>query len=348
MSFLTDEEKDTLTIGRMIFHVVGKSLEEPILLNEITPPQHADFFIERVKSALKGNLFEFRERSNMERILRLIELNPENFTNLTQELASDFQSRHGSTTSTGVFFVFELIVARGSTIFALVKYDNEDVVRYVLRNGGNPQVPELERFRESFVRKPEAMQKIALVRLSEEGGRIMVRDRSNTAHISAYFEGFLQARRVNSADDLSEKLTEAFKQTFKEHRSSLPQDVRRSGVNRIYEVMRQGGHRFDPDDFEPLLTAIFGQVAEDAPLRRTLRRKLREQGVSEETFDINPEKIQRPRRYRIETEEGTEIIFDEAHRPEIRPLADGRQEVVVVTADFTRDDVDIEQSPRRR
>jgi hypothetical protein len=347
MSFLADEEKDALAIRRMIFHVVGKTLSAPILLNEITPPQHADFFLERVKSALRGNLFEFRPGSATELILRSIALDETVFTQQTQALAKDFQSRHSGSTSMGVFFVFELTAGPGKTVYALIKYDNDDVVRYVLGNAGLPQVPTLERFQESFVRKSEAMQKIALVRLDPaSGGRLMVRDRSNTAHISDYFEGFLQARRVNSPDDLSGKLVEAFKQTFKEHKSLLPPHVQERGVNHIYEVLGQGGHRFDPDDCEPLLTAVFGQVPEGAALRNTFRRKLKDHGVSEETFDINPQQIQRPRWHRLETAEGTQVIYDEAHRPEIRNRADGRREIVIVTARVTRDDVDTEKNSR--
>ncbi|KAB2912040.1 MAG: nucleoid-associated protein [Dechloromonas sp.] len=347
MSFLSEEEKGFLSINRMIFHVVGNKLEEPILLEEISPPQHADFFLERVKSALRGNLFEFRQRSDVEKMIRSIVNDGQGFSEKTKELAVEFQKQHSSTTSMGVFFVFELSVGGDLPIYALIKYDNEDVVRYILQGGDLPQVPTLERFQETFVRKPEALQKIALVRLADAGGgRIMVRDRSNTAHISDYFERFLQARRINSPDEMSGKLVEAFKDTFKQHRSSLPNDVQRNGVNRIYEVMRQGGHRFDPDNFEPLLTAIFGQVSEDAPLRRTLSRNLRNHGVSEETFDINPDRIQKPRRRRMDTEEGTQIFYDEGNRPTIRDLSDGRQEVLITTARVTSDDVDIQKRPR--
>lgn len=68
MSFLTDEEINALTIKRMIFHVVGGELEIPVLLSEISPPEHVDFFLERIKSALSGNMFRFTELSNTERI----------------------------------------------------------------------------------------------------------------------------------------------------------------------------------------------------------------------------------------------------------------------------------------
>ena len=221
MSLLTDTEKESLSINRMIFHVVGKSLEEPILLKEIDPPEHADFFLERVKSALYGNLFEFKKNSDTERLLRSIADDEGDFTELTQELARHFQKLHlHRTMSEGVFFVFELDAGGGNKVYALIKYDNEDVVRYMLKDIHGPQVPQLERFKESFVRKAEAMQKIALVRLEDrQGGKIIVRDKSKPAHISDYFEGFLEVRRVNSPNEMSEKLVEAFKETFKKHRT---------------------------------------------------------------------------------------------------------------------------------
>ena len=145
----------------------------------------------------------------------------------------------------GLIITNPFIVATISIISLSFLLDNEDVVRYMLKDIHGPQVPQLERFKESFVRKAEAMQKIALVRLEDrQGGKIIVRDKSKPAHISDYFEGFLEVRRVNSPNEMSEKLVEAFKETFKKHRTLLPPDIQKSGVNRIYEVMRQGGHRF--------------------------------------------------------------------------------------------------------
>jgi hypothetical protein len=61
----------------------------------------------------------------------------------------------------GVFFLFELNILNDEKLFALIKYDNEDVVRYVLDAKGNEfQVPRLERFRESFVKKRKPCRKL--------------------------------------------------------------------------------------------------------------------------------------------------------------------------------------------
>ena len=96
----------------MIFHVVGGELEIPVLLSEISPPEHVDFFLERIKSALSGNMFRFAELSNTERILRLIRNNADTdascFTEQSTFLANDFQSHHHTKNASMGYFSFEL------------------------------------------------------------------------------------------------------------------------------------------------------------------------------------------------------------------------------------------------
>ncbi|CAA2158975.1 hypothetical protein MBRA_04217 [Methylobacterium brachiatum] len=344
MAFLTDAEKDALSIRRMIFHVVGKDLDEPILLPEITPLQEPAFFLGRVRSALTGNLFAFRAGSGVETALRGIAAGGD-FTAGTQAMARDFHTRHRAGTSNGAFLVFELGVGTTDPIYALVKYDHDEVVRYSL---GAAQ-PRLERLQEAFVKKPEALQKIALVRLTPgSGGHVMVRDRSKRTHISEYFEGFLNARRVNEPGDLSGKLVEAVKVAYKIHKPDLPADVQAGGVNRLYDVLRQGGQRYDPDDREPLLTALFGVLPEGASIRGTLERQLRDRGVAEESFEIDPERVQKPRKRVMETQEGVIVLYDEAHRPARTTMPDGRERIEILTAGILRDDVDTENRSRGR
>ncbi|MGY2800349.1 hypothetical protein ACVWV0_004625 [Ewingella americana] len=353
MSFLTEEEIKSLSIKRMIFHVVGKkSSDVPTLLSEISPPLYVDFFLERIKSALNGNLFEFIDSSNAERILRIVkneaDKNEKCFTEQSKLLASDFQSRHSGNTSVGVFFLFELLTNDTEKLYALIKYDNEDVVRYVLKDDGDEsQVPKLERFHESFVRKAEAMQKIALVRLTgEKGGQVVVRDRSKRTNISVYFEGFLQVRRVNSEQDLCDKLISVLKDVFKEHRALLPEAVQRSGVNKIYEVLHHGKQEFNPDDPSPLLTSIFGPLEETSPVLKSFSKKIRDLGIHGESFEITPDKVQKPRRRRLETAENVVIMYDDANKPDVRKLEDGRTEIKVVTARITVDDIDASKNQR--
>ena len=134
--FLTDEEINVTDNKTNDFHVVGGELRSPVLLGEISPPEHVDFFLELVKSALSGNMFRFTGCPIPERILRLIRNNADTdtscFTEQSTFLANDF-----SLTTTqkcmGVFFFLSFTPSTMRNCLALIKWrDNEDVVRYVL------------------------------------------------------------------------------------------------------------------------------------------------------------------------------------------------------------------------
>lgn len=343
MSFLTDEEIDSLAINKMIFHVVGKGLVTPIYLKEITPPVYPDFFLERIKSSLKGNLFEFLELSNVERILRIIsvnaDLNPNCFTDESKQLATDFHSHHTGNASKGVFLFFELTTILGK-LYALIKYENEDVVRYVLEDDINiAHVPKLERFSESFVKKADAIQKVALVRLGEElGGQITVLDRSNRSHISEYFEKFLLVKRVNTETDLTKKLITVLKKVFKDNAEILPDVIKREGINRIYSHLKSGEFEFDTSEPNSSLSVIFGNLPEDSPILSSFNKEAKNLGILGESFIIRPENITSPKRRKIVTEENVIILFDDNIVPTKTPLADGRTEIKIITAGITSDD----------
>lgn len=347
MSILSEQEVQNLTINKMIFHVVGKNLEVPTLLKEIKPLQHVDFFLERIRSSLKGNLFCFLEGSNTERILRIIEANADNdsdcFTEQSKLLASDFQSRHsGGNTSMGCFFLFELIT-NGRKLYAIIKYDNEDVVRYVLDEKiTDEQMPTLERFNESFVKKAEAMQKIALIKLDEgnSGGKVIVKDRSKRTNISGYFKGFLQVKRVNTESDLCEKLISVLKDVFKKHKALLPESIQKSGVNKIFEVLGRADYSYNSDDPSPLLTSIFGPLDEWSPIIKSFSTFTKDYGIDGESFTIIANNIQKPLRRKIETAENVVISYNEDDRPEIVNLDDGRKQIIVTTARIVTDDID--------
>ena len=347
MSFLSDQETQTLRINRMIFHVVGKNLEVPILLREISPLQHIDFFLERIKSSLKGNVFTFTENSNTERILRIIKTeadsNPNCFTEQSKLLASDFQSHHsGGNTSMGCFFLFELI-SNNNKLYAIIKYDNEDVVRYVLdEQQAENQIPRLERFNESFVRKAEAMQKIALIRLSSEesGGDIVVRDRSKRTNISGYFKGFLHVKRKNNEEELCDKLVDVLKEVFKKHKELLPESVKRSGVNKIYEVLGRANFDYNAEDPTSLLISIFGPIDEQSPIKKSFTTISRDYGVDGESFTIIADNIKKPSRRKIETAENIVISYNENQRPNITDTDDGKKKITIITARIIIDDID--------
>ncbi len=350
MAFLTDEERENLTIERMIFHVVGPHMPEPQILDEIAPPEHTDFFVERIRTALRGNLFAFRNRSSTEASLKRILSDPSVFSEASKDIAHDFHRQHIASASDGVFFVFQIRTGTGTSLFALVKYDIDDVVHYKIekRSDGHSKA-KLQRLHENFVRKPEAMQKVAVIRFDDGIGKIAVRDRSQRDGISDYFATFLHAKRVNTVEDMSGKLAEALKTTFKAHREDLPEAVRRNGIDRIYDALRTEPI-YDPENLDPLISAAFGPQAEDSPVRKALVKALNRAGISEESFTVQANAVPKPRKRQIRTQEGVQVIYDEetsGHTVSRTRLDDGREQITITTSGVTVDDAEPDPSRRR-
>ncbi|MFS7161141.1 nucleoid-associated protein [Serratia proteamaculans] len=351
MSFFLNDDVSTLTINKMIFHIVGKGLTVPVLLNEISPPVFTDFFLERIKTSLNGNMFEFLPNSNTERILRIIHNDADQdqncFSTQSKILAGDFQAHHRGNASQGAFFIFELL-NNGEKYYALVKYDNDEVVRYMLNENTNiAHVPRLEKFSESFVRKAEAMQKIALVKLDNNeanGGKVAVIDRSKRSNISEYFEGFLNVKRINDDISLTEKLIDVLKKVFKENKGLLPEDIVRSGINGIYEKLRRVEFVFDTSNPRVNLVSIFGQIEDDSPVEKTFIKESKNLGIFGESFTVRPINIDKPKRRRIETTENVVIIYDDDMPPVVTTMADGRTEIKIVTTRITLNDIDTQKT----
>lgn len=342
MSLLTEEEIQQLTINKMIFHVVGKGLTAPITLKEITPLIYNEFFLARIKSSLKGNLFKFKANSNVERILRIMsEINKHPKTNFTEEskqLAVDFHTKHKGNASKGAFFVFELN-SGVKRFYALLKYENDEVVRYYLDANKKNYKPKLEFFTESFTRKADSIQKVALVKLDPvQGGDITVLDRSNRSHISEYFEGFLEVKRSNSIVDLNVKLLDALKDVFKENRSFLPEHVATDGVKRIYKHLGTKEFSFDTVDPDTTLTAIFGPLDDIPKIKEAFNKKVKESGFLGESFQVKPEYIEKPATYKWVTKEGVTIIFDDNSKVQRKPLPNGKYEIKIITTGLKQDD----------
>ncbi|WP_294015469.1 nucleoid-associated protein [Sphingomonas sp.] len=341
MPFLTDAERDDLRIDRMIFHVVGPDLDDPVLLAEFDPPIFTEFFLGRVKSALGGNAYRFRPDSPTMATLREIGGDDAAFVGGSERLAAAFQHEHRKNSIDGVFFLFLLSTGEDRRLFALVKYDNDQVLKYDIADRDGQRRAILEEFRQTFSTKRESLQKIALVRLGDEDGELMVRDRSRPDGISEYFEKFLRVRRAATPAEFTKKAERIFKDVLKQHRDDLDPEVVKGGARRINEQLR-ATREFGPDTQGQLFDSIFGVLPEESPVRRTFRRKLASQRLDEETFRVDVNAIPRPRRKRIETVEGIQILFDEEvrNRIERRDLDTGDTEIRITTARVTVDDDD--------
>lgn len=348
MAFLSEAERDELRIERMVFHVVGPELDAPVLLAEFDPPIFTDFFVKRIKSALGGNAYRFRDDSPTMTQLRSVAADTSRFLSVSEELARSFQDKHRTTTSDGVFFLFLLGTADGKQLFALVKYDNDQVLKYDIADRDGQREAILEEFRQTFSTKRESLQKIALVRLGDEDGVLMVRDRSRPDAISEYFEKFLRVKRESTPADSTRRVQQMYKDVFLAHKPDLDPEIVKEGARRINDRLRNA-QEFGPETHGQLFDAIFGVLPEDSPVRKTYARRLASLKLDEETFAIAPDAIPRSRRRRMETAEGFQILYDDEVKNLIHkePLEAGGFEIRIKTREVTVDDDDISASNGR-
>ena len=88
-----------IAIDRMIFHVVGPEDSNLVLLEEIEPGEHAEFFVDRIRSACNGVMFDFVAASPVLAALREIETDPTQFAGKTKDLATLFNTQHSGAAS---------------------------------------------------------------------------------------------------------------------------------------------------------------------------------------------------------------------------------------------------------
>ncbi|WP_374944333.1 nucleoid-associated protein [Sphingomonas sp.] len=341
MPFLSDAERDDLRIDRMVFHVVGPDLTDPVLLAEFDPPIFTEFFLGRIKSAMGGNAYKFRPESPTMATLREIGADQTQFVRGSETLAASFQHEHRQNSIDGVFFLFLLSTVEDRRMFALVKYDTDQVLKYEIADAEGRRRAILEEFRQTFSTKRESLQKIALVRLGAEDGEMMVRDRSRPEGISEYFGKFLRVKRAATPAEFTKKTERLLKEVMKQHRDDLDPEIRKGGARRINEQLRTT-REFGPETQLQLFDAVFGVLPDNSPVRRTYLRKLATAKLDEETFQVDPTAIPRTPRRRIETVEGIQILFDEEDRGRIekRELPTGDTEILITTAQVTVDDDD--------
>jgi hypothetical protein len=177
----------------------------------------------------------------------------------------------------------------------VLSYDIEGDTRAVLREIAN-----------SFTKSAEALQKSALIELTETGGDLVVIDRKVQADISDFFKGFLTVRRAYTEAELTGALEKVVKETVKVHRSQLPAEIVSKVRQRLYETVQKRETFQEQQFFEE----FFGAHG-DEKIRRTFNRLLKHTNLDGETFAYQRDVIVRPRPSRYSTVEGVDIQIKE-------------------------------------
>lgn len=291
MAFFDDQQLAALAIEKMVFHLVGPKPDDFVRLEAVTPGAFAPFFLDRIRSVNAGLPYAFSDASATRERLRRIDADDAVFQDESERLAEDFQRQHLGTAAAGAFLVF-VLNAGGTRAFALLKYDDETVLTYDMQDiaGGRKRVT-LEALERTFVQNKDALQKSALVRLTDGGGELMVLDRRNQQKVARYFETFLDAVRVHEDEDLTLKLVEVTREVIRTNKDLVPPDVYRDMTRRTYDAASAGG-QLGVDDQKSFLDTVVGRkLPEDDPLVAKYNGALRKARIDGAPVTLNVAKV---------------------------------------------------------
>lgn len=331
---LSNEQLAALRITRFIFHVVHHGEPEPIFLDEIETGEFETFFLERVKSILKGTDYEFNPQAGVCTLLETVCNDSSQFVELSRQLAVDFHA-HGlddKRIKKGVMIFMKLSTLE-KELFAIIKYEHDEVLRY--SNNGSKVM--LESVTDTFTRSPDAMQKAALVDMSEENPVVMVLDRNVRAGISGFFQGFLNVRRRKSGKEMTETIWDVVKATSNKHVDELPREFTKEVQQRADEFIKSK----DCFDGEAFYDQVFGPYANDS-IRNTYKSCLQKEDLDNEQFYLDKEAaVSTPKKRKIKTAEGVTIYFDSsaASTVQLSYGQNGEKDVIIIETAHIREEM---------
>ena len=215
------------------------------------------------------------------------------------------------------------LTAEEKTMYAIVKYEHDQVLRYHAKGA---QVV-LENVTDTFTRSPDAMQKAALIDMSEENPMVMVLDRNVRGGISGFFQGFLNVRRKKSEREMTKTLLDVVKSTSSKHLDELPRDFSKEAQARTDEFL-QSRDQFDDEEF---FTQVFGSHANDS-IRSTYKHRLEEEDLANEQFYLDKEAAAKSTKRKIKTAEGVTIYYGEKAGSTIKVSygQNGEKDVIII------------------
>lgn len=318
MALLSADEITNLAIGRMVLHEVGPKPEHLRLFNGVIDPgDHREFFRARIADANKGSAHRFLAAGSALRDqLRRVRDEPDALEDVGKSLAREFDRLHRGNARAGAFALFEL--AEDRSLYGIIKFDN---IRGIEISADAETHARLQQLRTTIMESRDALQKAAIIRLTLDGDSLVVRDRLRRA--AAYFPEFLGSERTYTETELTRQLSDALYVTAEEVREDIGPRAFSEIRDRIYRAI-QDATVYDPEQ-ETVLTAVFGAVPDNSPIRTTFVEQLQQHGLEDEQFTLVKDAVPRPTRGRIRTLEGITLEYGlQLEGTNIEVLEDGR------------------------
>jgi hypothetical protein len=337
MAVFDNHDPSRLHIHRMHFHIVGpptKPDSSPIFteLGEVDHRGFEDFFLARVIESSYGNRFHFSTKSRTLDSLRKLLNGQSNIQKVSAELAQQFATYHTRQMSVGVFMLIDLF-CDNQAFHALLKFDDKEVLGYRRENTKTV----LKRLERTFVEDKNAMQKVAIARMSLGVPQppVLVLERSNRKVGTEYFRNFLGIDRVYDNSELTKILDRVVQQTKSDLTGQVDAKRLRDAVSRARHYMLEGDG-FDEDICNDFITYVFGPDT-DGTVINTFKECLTRSGIAGESFQFDKKAVERPRMRRLRTVEDIEVTYAK-HMEHLVEILDNGQILIKTEGVKDRDD----------
>lgn len=331
-------------LERIVFHIIGPNLESPKILLEVDEPEKfSSFFVERLKEALRGTAYTFKEESWVREQITQAFSSQHAFVDTSERLALKFQEQYKTDKrlAPGALMLLQ-IKNEGHYIGAIIKYDDMSVVSYTTEEQKNGKTkPILSEILNNFVQDKKAIQKATIFNPNHLTEHIICIDRSGSnGDITDKFRDYLQAHRLFTKNLLTERLLGALIEAGKENCEILPNDIKK----RISSIAKQAIKDcvdFDPEQSDKLLTAAFGAAHSNEQLKKSFDSALKKRKILHEKFSIDKEAIKHGKTKIKQTHEGIRVIYNKDHEEKglITFEEEGGKKIIkIVTEDYSIED----------
>lgn len=341
MGFFTVDEIGSLSITRMILHVVGDGAFSPEPAREV---EHEEFFIARICDTDVSSVYSFEEASNTKTQIELIATGAISFEEGAQALSREFSRLHVGSSRDGAFFIFELSTHDLETkIYSLIKYDYREAIEQATVDEGGL----LRRIVTAFIADKKAIQKSTIVRVIRGTADLPISalDRMKSSpEIGNYFATFLDVSRTLSDEDLNKKTIDVLRTTLTSCKELLPEQNVASAFRRAQGILRDRQEINEAAIIDAILAAAGNPEDEEArsKIQSTTRRRVRTAKLEGLEFKPDRQILQRPPLRKVRTTEGVTLTYpDDAEGITVRreQLAAGAERFTIETACVTEDKI---------
>jgi 37-kD nucleoid-associated bacterial protein len=311
LGILSDEERSTLKIRRMILHVVGASGEDFKEQPEFDEIEHEEFFVARLLDVDVSPVHKFNLLSDTKQSVERIARGHDDFEEGAQRLSRMFSNQHRGASSDGAFFIFEMGTSDARVkLYSFAKYDYSQAIERIDNAGRS----ELRQIVQAFIADKKAIQKSCIIRVRNGSAEIDVaaRDRAKQApDLSGYFEGFLDVSRFRTDAELTSQLKEALTDILKACAEDLPP----GGISRAHSAAREILRNREQIDNDAVLEAVLVACGspDDENVRRRIEkassRALKSKRLDGVEFRPNRDALGVASRKRVETVEGVRLEY---------------------------------------